>query len=502
MRGREYSLHGMIVSLPFRVVAMRVRAVLLLVMLASLSPVVADDAAQDNREARGFEVGDWPVFLGPEHTGVSRETSLLESWPKAGPPLLWEKRIGTGYSAPAVLGDRLVVHHRQGNEEIVECWSATTGEPHWRYAYPTLYVDPFGYNNGPRCSPVLTADRCYTLGAEGMLACLNLVDGSRIWDINLGKHYEVPEHFFGFGCTPILEGDRLIVLVGGQPNSGVVAFSAASGDVLWEAVGRDTWNGVVDENGDPCEWNGTESIVSYSSPIAATIHGRRHVLCLMRHGLVSLDPATGRQNFKYWFRPVVHESVNAARPVVIGDTILLTAAYRQGAALIKVRADGNGYDIVWRNRSNLLAHWSTPIALNGYIYGFSGRHEQEGQLRCLRAEDGAVIWQTDGWEKSFAGLERDPTNGDIVDSASGEVLPYLYYGRGSKILAEGKFIVLGERGGTLTLVKATPEGWQETSRCRAPRIDYPAWAAPVLSRGRLYLRSEKWIVCLDLRRPQ
>ena len=107
----------------------------------------------------------------------------------------------------------------------------------------------------------------------------------------------MPEWFFGVGCSPILDGDRLIVLVGGQPNAGVVAFNTKDGRVLWQAVGRDTWNGVVDAHADePYEWTGEEKIVSYSSPLIAEIHGKRHLLCLMRQGLVSLYPETGALN--------------------------------------------------------------------------------------------------------------------------------------------------------------------------------------------------------------
>src|SRR5690606_32306526 len=109
------------------------------------------------------------------------------------------------------------------------------------------------------------------------------------------------------------------VLVGGQPNSGVVAFDADTGETLWESVGRQTWDGAdTGVASDPkYEWTGEEMVVSYSSPIAATIHGKRHVLCLMRQGLVSVDPETGAENFHYWFMSRAYESVNAARPVVV-----------------------------------------------------------------------------------------------------------------------------------------------------------------------------------------
>lgn len=443
--------------------------------------------------------GDWPQFLGPQRNGLSDETGLLEAWPPSGPPLVWKQPVGTGYSAPSVLGERLVLHHRIGGEEIVECFQALTGESLWKYSYPSRFSDPYGYNNGPRCTPLLTADRCFTYGAEGKLVCLSLTDGRHLWTRDTARDFRVPEGFFGVGCTPILEGDKLIVLVGGQPNAGVVAFDAATGRTLWQAVGRETWQGVPDENGEPYEWTGEEMVVSYSSPVAATIHGQRHLLCLMRQGLVSLDPQTGRERFKYWFRSTLHESVNAAAPVVVGDAVMISAAYRVGAACLKVHPDGRGYDVVWRDRQNLQTHWSTAIPWQGHYYGFSGRHEQEGELRCVEAATGRVVWSTTGWNQPLDRLGQNPVTGEIVDRTTGQVVPWPFYGRGSAILADGKFIVLGERG-TLALVEATAEAFREVSRCRAPEMTYPSWTAPVLANGRLYLRDEDSLVCLDLRR--
>lgn len=446
---------------------------------------------------------DWPIFLGPHGTGVSGETNLLDEWPENGPAVVWKKKIGTGYSAPSVLGHRLVVHHRLKDKDLVECLHAVTGKPIWKFEYDTDYTDPYGYNNGPRCTPLLTKDRCYLFGAQGKLLCLNLASGKFVWERDTAADWNVPEHFFGFGCTPILEDGLLIVLVGGQPNSGVVALDPATGKTVWESVGKQTWDGVPqDENNNrPYKWTGNEMLVSYSSPIAATIHGRRHLLCLMRQGLVSLEPKTGKLNFKYWFRAKVHESVNAARPVVVDDQILLSAAYLTGAALLKVKPDGKDYDVVWRDREGLSTHWSTPISVGRFFYGFSGRHEEEGLFQCRELVTGDLAWETNGFAGDLSDLARDPKTGQPINRQTGKPVPYPFYGRGSKILVDGKFIVLGERG-TLALVKINPEGFEEISRASFPEIHYPAWAAPVLSRGRLYLRSEDHLLCLDVAKPE
>ncbi|MDZ4684505.1 MAG: PQQ-binding-like beta-propeller repeat protein [Planctomycetaceae bacterium] len=445
---------------------------------------------------------DWPQFLGPRDTGVSGETGLLERWPAEGPPMLWNRKLGEGYAAPSVRGERVVVQHRLRDTEIVECLHAQTGETLWKSEYPTDFADPYGYNGGTRCSPVLSETRCYTYGPQGKLLCLELATGKKVWEHDTATEWKVPQHFFGAGCTPILDGDRLFVLVGGQPNAGVVAFDAATGKPVWEAVGKDTWDGApTDEPGNrPYQWTSDEMIVSYSTPVVATIHGRKHLLCLMRQGLVSLDPADGALNFKYWFRSRLNDSVNAARPVVIDDQIFLSAAYDTGMALLKVQPDGKSFDVVYRDKRGMSTHWCTPLHLDGYLYGFSGRHEKEGELQCIDRDTGELQWQTSGFTRDLSELEQDPNTGKLRDKATGEPMAWPFYGRGSKILADGKFIVLAERG-TLSLVKPDPTQYVEISRCGFPQLGYPSWAAPVLSRGRLLLRSESHLVCLDVLKP-
>lgn len=445
---------------------------------------------------------DWPGFLGPRGDGTSLENNVNLDWPETGPAVLWKVKVGTGYSAPSVLGDRVVCHHRERQQEVVECVSAKDGSQLWSFEYKSTYVDKYNYNNGPRCSPVLTDRWCFTLGPDGHLTCLDITSGQKIWQNHLPENYELPDWFFGVGCTPILDGDTLYVLVGGQPNSGVVAFDAASGKVKWEAGGRDTWQGVIEaRSGQPYQWKGDEQVVSYSSPLIAQINGRKHLLCLMRQGLLSLDPSTGKKNFAFWFRATVHESVNAARPIVVGNRILLSAAYRQGSVVLEVQPDGKSVTTVWENRRSLAAHWSTPIHVDGFVYGFSGRNQSDGELRCIDFETGELKWSTSGWEGSLAGLIHNRGTGEVIQAETGKPVPPPYFGRGSLIKVGDRFIALGEEG-TLSVVEIRSDKFAEACRCSFDEIGYPAWAAPVLSNGRLLLRSEKWMVCLDLRAQQ
>jgi len=317
---------------------------LLPVACAALFAVAASGADKEIIE-------DWPRFLGPRADNTSLETGLLDKFPAIGPKIVWSKEIGTGYSAPSVRGGTLVLHHRLGDEEIIESFDAATGKPGWRHTSPCHYRDPYGYNNGPRCTPLLTEDRCYTFGVEGRLICLDLKTGKPVWQRNTAKEFEVPEAFFGVGSTPLLEDGRLIVEVGGQPNSGVVAFDAATGKTLWQSVGKANWNGAP-MIGWPGErnytWTTLEKSASYSSPVAATIHGRRHVFCVMRQGLVSLNPTNGEVNFSRWFQSVGSDSVNGMSPVLMDDLVFMSAAYfRVGSFLLRVKPDGKSFEEVW-----------------------------------------------------------------------------------------------------------------------------------------------------------
>ncbi|MBI4325023.1 MAG: PQQ-binding-like beta-propeller repeat protein [Chloroflexi bacterium] len=452
----------------------RYRGCLLLIALFFLWPLAGSRAGEPMGE-------DWPQFLGPRGNGISTETGLLDKWSSNGPPLLWAKAVGTGYSAPSVRGERLVLHHRLGDEEVVECWAAGTGKSFWQYRYRSQFIDPYGYNNGPRCTPLLTADRCYTFGAEGKLLCLDLKNGQPVWQRDTDKDWEVPPAFFGVGSTPILEGDLLLVMVGGQPNSGMVAVDAKTGQTVWEGVGAKNWQGqpMLGWPGErTVNWRTYDKQASYATPMGATVQGRRQVFCLMRQGLVAVDPESGAVNFSRWFQATVNESVNAMRPIVVDDLVFISAAYyRVGSVVLKVRPDGRHFDEVWRS-TVLEIHWSTPIFHDGYLYAFSGRNEPDARFRCVELKTGALMWDRD---ESWQHTSEPPAT----------------YGRGSAIMADGKLITLGEAG-LLGLFEVNPRKPEEICRFQVPHLRYPCWAAPVLSRKRLYLRSEDRLVCLNL----
>jgi outer membrane protein assembly factor BamB len=391
-----------------------------------------------------LSAADWPQFLGPTRNGASAETGLAASWPDRGPPVVWEREVGEGYSAPVVSDGTLILLHRVGDEELVEALDAGTGKPRWKFAYGTQYRDPLGKGDGPRSTPLVASGKVYTLGAEGALHCLDLKDGTKVWKKALAEDYTMRPSYFGVGTSPILEGDLLLINVGAR-GAGIVAFDKATGKEVWKA---------------------TDDEASYSSPAAATIGGARHVFFLTRTGLVDLDPKDGKVRFSKRWRSRMDASVNAATPLVIGDQVFLSASYGTGAVLLRVGKDGA--EEVWKGDGSLSSHYNTPVQTDGYLYGIDGRQEQGARLRCVELKTGRVKWEK----------ER--------------------FGCASMILADGQIIALTE-GGNLVLIDATPEGYREKARAAVLK-DGPCRAEIALAGGRLYGRDGKRLVCWSVKK--
>ena len=419
---------------------------------------------------------DWTAFLGPTHNAMSTETRLSR---QPQPPLMWEFTKGAGYASPAIAGERLVFLHRLRDDEVVECLHAETGATKWRFRYPTSFEDRYGYNNGPRSSPVIDGARAYAVGAQGQLHCLDLATGSMIWRRDLDKEYRVPQDFFGRSSTPLIEGPHLIVNVGAPGGPCVVGFDKNTGREVWRA--------------------GTQWGASYASPVPAVVHGQRRVFVFAggestppTGGLMSIDPANGRVDFSFPWRSRAYESVNASCPVVFDNKVFVSASYRAGGALLEIRPDFT-HRLVWTTQEFGL-HFNTPIYKNGHLYGFDGRNESDASLACVEVSSGKVVWRNaPEW------AEVSQVNGQPQRQLVGTY-------RGSLLAVDGQFLCLGELGHLLWM-DLTPKGYKEVSRARLFNAR-ESWTLPVLSRGLLYVTqntrdfatgARTRLLCYDLR---
>lgn len=389
--------------------------------------------------------GDWPQFLGPTRDGLSTETGLRLAWDDKGPPLVWDKAVGSGYSGPVITGERLILFHRLEDQEIVECLHAANGQKQWQFSYATAFEDDFRKGNGPRATPAIAGQRVITFGADGWLHCLKLDSGQKVWGRNLLRDYQVAANFFGVGSSPVVEGQLVLVNVGG-PKAGIVAFDLESGREVWKATGDGA---------------------SYASPVVATVEGQRRALFFTRTGVVMLKPDDGTILYSQRWRARIDASVNAATPLVRGNLAFFSASYETGALLLRLHKDGAKE--VWSNDQSMSNHYNTCIYYQGYLYGFDGRQEAGPRFRCVELKTGQVSWSQ----------ER--------------------FGCGAMVLVQGHLVVLTERGQLLS-VEATPTAYREKARAQM-LANPPCRAQIALAQGRLYARDQKKLVCWDLRQP-
>ena len=385
---------------------------------------------------------DWPQFLGPLRNGVYAGPALNEKWPPSGPRVAWRKQVGEGLSGPVVAQNRLILFHRLQDQEIVDALDAGTGTAQWRYSYPTTYRDDFGFDEGPRAVPVVSDGIVYTFGAQGRLQAIELATGKALWHVDTMRQFGVAKGFFGAAGSPLIEGGKAIANVGGK-NAGIVAFDAKTGKVIWTA---------------------TSDAPSYSSGVAATILGTRYAVFLTREGLLGLDPANGQVRFQRPWRARQAASVNAATPVVVGNSIFVSAEYGPGAGVL--RFDGAKLVDVWLSNEVLSNHYATSVYHEGRLFGFHGRQEFGPVFRAVDMESGKVLWSTGR------------------------------FGAGTVTAAGNRLLIVRETG-ELILAAASPTAFQQvaTAQVLPPTVR----AYPALADGLLYLRNDDTLICLDLR---
>ncbi len=385
--------------------------------------------------ALSAQAQDWPQLLGPTRNGVYTGPGRKPA------AKLWSKSIGAGFSAPIVAAGKLFLFHRQQNQEVLEAWNPADGKKLWAYAYPTTYRDDFGFDEGPRATPVADSGRVYTFGAEGQLHCVDANTGKKIWSVDTAKVFQVRKGFFGAASSPVIDGNLLLANIGGAAG-GIVAFDKATGKTAWTA---------------------TEDEASYSSPAVLTLGGLKRALFLTRAGLVDLDPTNGKVRYQFPWRSRSNASVNAATPIAEGNVLFLSSSYGTGAIAFEVQ--GGTYKKLWSNDDSLSSHYSTSVISNGYLYGFHGRQEMGQQLRAVQLRTGKVAWSQDGLSAGTVTLLGDT------------------------------LLVIRENGEAL-LVPAKPDRFQTLGKFQL--LPATVRAYPAVAGGLLFLRDESTLACYRL----
>ncbi|MCX7411528.1 MAG: PQQ-like beta-propeller repeat protein [Planctomycetales bacterium] len=390
-------------------------------------------------DARG---GDWPQIMGANRNGICVDEKLADKWPADGPRSLWEAKVGSGFAGVAVAGGVAVLFHRVADEDTLTAYDAESGKPLWSQGFPTTFQPAIVEDDGPRAVPTIHQGRVYALAAAGGLYCVDIKTGKTVWQRQTQTEFHVPSAYFGAGSSPLVEGKTLILNVGGDKDrAGVVAFDLNTGKTVWQT---------------------TSEQASYSSPIVTKLENQRVVLCITRLNLVSLDPATGKELARTPFGQR-GPTVNGAVPVVIGNRVLLTASYGIGAELLNMTA--GKFENVWKDEV-LSSQYTTPIVHDGAVYGIDGR--QDGgpiSLKCFDPETRKVHWTKSGL--AYATL----------------------------IAADGKLLVM-HTNGSARLAELNKSEYRELAT--ASLLRGTTRALPALAHGRLYVRNEQTLKCVQL----
>lgn len=411
---------------------------------------------------------DWPQWMGPQRDNVWREDGLLEKFPAGGPKVLWSTPVAGGYSGPAVSGGKVCItdyvtadnvkvdnfdRREFSGTERIHCLDEATGKVLWTHEYPVKYS--ISYPAGPRCTPVMHEGLVYALGAEGHLFCLSTDSGKVVWSHDLKKEYSTTAPLWGYAAHPLIDGDNLLTLAGGE-GTHIVALNRLTGQEVW----RSTSSGAQGQG--------------YCPPTIINHGGARQLIMYKPDAVVSLDPATGKQ---YWSLPYEASNGSIIMSPVLSGNYLYAAGYSNKSLMMELDPARPAARELWRDKSNIICPVNVqPFLDKDVLYGF----DQKGVLRALTIPDGKRLWETsDAIGKRPAGSET------------------------AFIVRQGSRYVLFNELGELLLAELTAEGYREIDRAKVIEPSNFAfgrevvWSMPAFANRHVYLRNDNQIICVD-----
>lgn len=395
---------------------------------------------------------DWPQLRGPHHDGSAEATPLAESWPAEGPPVLWMRSLGQGYSSFAVVADRAYTQIQNVYGQYLVCLDTATGKTIWEYRYELPY-EPTSIYPGPRSTPTVADQRIYFVSPDAIVYCLALDGRTLHWSVDLRDRFQLRGLGFGYAASPIVEQGKVILPVGG-PSSSLVALDAMTGETAWTAG---------------------DKLASYATPLPITFADRRYVIAFLQNALICVDIATGKLQWEKSYSQGYDE--HSAFPLYSEPLLMVASPFRGGAMAYRMTSTDAtiGAEVAWQT-PKLSNDVASSLVVDGFIYGFDLRDAQSkaqrpsrGEFRCLDWQTGRVQWSSD--------------------------VP----GHANVTAADGKLVLFNDRG-ELLLLKQNPERYEELGRVSLFG-DEICWTTPALSDGRLFLRTQKWAACVYLGRP-
>ena len=385
---------------------------------------------------------DWPQWRGPDRNGVSRETGLLQEWPRTGPRVAWTaSQLGEGFGSVAAAGDRVFVQGARARQSVISSLDRTTGKLVWSAPIGPSRTNDRG--SGPRSTPTVDGDRLFVLTENGDLASMQGADGTVVWRRNILQEFGGRNIGWLISESPLVDGNRVIVSPGGR-GAGMVALDKATGKTIW------TTKELNDEAG-------------YASPVVADVQGVRTIMTLTGNAAVGVRASDGKVMWRYG--NVANNTANITTPVYVDGQVFFTSAYGTGGALLGLRATGQeirAQEIYFTG--NMQNHHGGVVVVGGYLYGYNN-----SILTCLEFATGKVMW-------------RDRS-----------------VGKGTVAYADGHLYILSENN-VVGLVEASPKGYREKGRFTIADQGWPSWAHLAISGGRLYVRNQGVLSSYDVRR--
>jgi hypothetical protein len=386
---------------------------------------------------------EWPQFHGPRRDNVSDETGLLTQWPAEGPRLLWTATgIGEGFSSVAIANHMIYITGNVGTGTVISALGLD-GKVQWTFTNGP--ADKHAYP-GTRSTPTVDGDRVYHENSVGDLVCLEAVTGKLRWSLNILSKFGGRKPKWGLAESPLVDGDRLICLPGGT-NASMAALNKLTGETLWVCSGSPEKPG-------------------YASPVAFDFGGVRQIATMMEKSAVGVRADTGKPLWRAPHAAFADETVST--PLFHDRYVFVSTLPPGGSQCLELSAEGQGIGVkrAWHSLA-LNNHHGGVVLWDGHLYG----SDFLGKWLCLELSSGRVAYKAEG------------------------------VGKGALTCAGGMLYTVAEKGGTVGLVKATPQGHTVISRFRLPQGgNGPVWAHPVVCGGRLYLRHGDCLYCYDVKK--
>lgn len=390
-------------------------------------------------EELALQPGDWPCFRGPERDGRLVGVRITTDWKERPPREVWRHQIGPGWSSFAVVGDSLFTQEQRGEDELVVCYDAATGAERWIHTDRARFMETLG-GPGPRATPTFHEGKIYTLGATGLLNCLEAATGRAVWSRDIVKDSGAAVPQWGFSASPLVAAGVVTVFAGSDDEKSVLGYDAASGNQVWLAG---------------------EGKLSYCSTQLSKLCGVEQVVVATEKGATAFDPAGGKI---LWEHAWPSDAQRVIQPAIVGDSdVLIGTGFGMGLRRVHVGHQGEDWttEEVWTTRA-IKPYFNDLVVHGDYLYGFDS-----GLFTCVSLADGKLKWRVRGYG-----------NGEVV------------------LLADQDLLLVLSETGDVVLIDAIPDRHNERGRFKA--IEGKTWNHPVVAHGKLFVRNGEEAACFEL----